>query len=412
MASPTDRPKLRKLDRSVLHRGDEVLVVLRDPFGISEPAAFAQEATEVLDMLDGQRTTAQIRQSLLLRGRMSLSLEDVQGLVAELGDAGLLDDERFRSKWDAARREFMGNDVRTPRLAGVLYPEDPQALAATLQTALPAPQERRLQGSELIGALCSYQPFEGRAAALLEATLQELPPPQDIDLIVMLGTDHHPGRLPFAITDKGYGTPLGDLRPAPDLVAALERRLPWIRREELRHREAISLEMGAVVLHHLYGADCPPVLPVLCGQAALLTGEDEAMTDAFLATMEHVLEGKRVFWWISAELSHAGPAFARPALGAAELRSLAERDLACLESLCAGRPEQFVARCMEADDTLGRPSGAAALSTMARLLPIGYRTELIDYVTAKATGPDEGWVGLVGMRFFQPVGLDDDIDDE
>lgn len=408
MASPTDRPKLRKLDRSVLRRGDEVLVVLRDPFGIAEPAAFLQEATQVLDMLDGQRTTAQVRQSLVLRGQMSLSLEDVQGLVAELSDAGFLDDDRFRSKWDAARRQFMGNEVRAPRLAGVLYPDEPEALAATLQRALPGAPERRLAGSELIGVLCSYQPFEGRAAALIAATLQELPRPQDIDLIVMLGTDHHPGRLPFAITDKGYGTPLGDLRPDTELVAALERRLPWIRREELRHREAISLEMAAVALHHLYGADCPPVLPVLCGQAALLTGEDEAMTDAFLATMEHVLEDRRVFWWISAELSHSGPAFGRPPLTAEALRSLQERDLACIESLCAGRPEQFVARCMEADETLGRPSGAAALSTMARLLPIGYRTELTDYVTVKATGADEGWVGLVGMRFFQPVAQSDD----
>ncbi len=408
MASPTDRPKLRKLDRSVLNRGDEVLVVLRDPFGIAQPAAFPQEATHVLDMLDGQRTTAQVRQSLLLRGAVNLSLEDVQGLVAELSDAGFLDDDRFRSLWDTARREFMNNDVRAPRLAGVLYPEDPTALANTLNRAVPEPHDRRFAGSELIGVLSSYQPFEGRAAALLSATLQELPRPQDIDLIVMLGTDHHPGRLPFAITDKGYGTPLGDLRPEPELVAALERRLPWIRREELRHREAISLEMGAVLLHHIYGAECPPVLPVLCGQAALLTGEDEAMTDAFLATMEHVLEGRRVFWWISAELSHAGPAFGRPPLAADGVRALAERDLACIESLVAGRPEQFVARCMEADEALGKPSGAAALSTMARLLPIGYRTELIDYVTVKAVGPDAGWVGLVGMRFFQPAVIDDD----
>ncbi len=410
MASPTDRPKIRKLDRSVLRRGDEVLVVLRDPFGLAQPAAFPQEATQVLDMLDGQRTVAQVRQSLFLRGEMTLTLDEVMGLVAELSDAGFLEDDRFRAMWEAARQEFMGNDVRAPRLAGVLYPEDPEALRATLAAALPDPEQRVHAGSELIGVLCSYQPFEGRAAALLGATVHELPSPQDVDLIVMLGTDHHPGRLPFAITDKGYGTPLGDLRTDETLVAALERRLPWIRREELRHREAMSLEMGAVGLYHIYGDACPPVLPVLCGQTALLAGEDEAMTDAFLATMEHVLEGKRVFWWISAELSHAGPAFGRPPLAADGVRALAERDLACLESLSAGRPEQFVSRCMETDEALGRPSGAAALSTMARLLPVGYRTELVDYLTAKPVGPDEGWVGLVGMRFYQPAQFDDDDD--
>jgi hypothetical protein len=96
-----DRPRLRKVDRTLLRRGDELLVVLRDPLGLAEPAAFPQEAAQVLDMLDGQRTAAQIRQSLLLRERMNLSLEDIRALLAELGEAGYLDDDRFRGMWDA-----------------------------------------------------------------------------------------------------------------------------------------------------------------------------------------------------------------------------------------------------------------------------------------------------------------------
>lgn len=405
----TDRPKLRKLDRTVLRRGDEVLVVLRDPLGIAEPAAFPQEATQVLDMLDGQRTAAQVRQSLFLRGRLSLSVEEVHDLVAELSDAGFLDDDRFRGMWEAARREFIASDVRAPRLAGVLYPEDPTALTAALDGVLPDPAARVTAGSDVIGVLCSYQPIEGKPGALLEATLRGLPRAEDIDLIVILGTDHHPGRLPFAITDKDYGTPLGAVRTDVALVEALERRLPWIRREELRHREAISLELAAVALRHIYGDACPPALPVLCGQTALRAGAEEADTDAFLATMEHVLEDRRVFFWVSAELSHAGPAFGRPLLPPESLRALAERDLGCLDSLRAGRPEQLVSRCMEvADESLGRPSGAAALSTVARLLPVGYRAELIDYLTVRPPGPDEGWVGLVGMRFCRPALLDDD----
>lgn len=403
-----DRPRLRKVDRTVLRRGDEVLVVLRDPLGIAEPAAFPEEAGQVLDMLDGQRTAAQIRQSLLLRERMDLSLEDIKALLAELGEAGYLDDDQFRGMWDAARRKFMASEIRPPRFAGVLYAEEQGELRAAMQAVVPEPAARLRRGSDVIGVLCPYQPLEGRAAALVEATVRGLPPADEIDLIVLLGTDHHPGLLPFAITDKRYATPLGALPVHTALVAALERRLPWIRREELRHREGMSLELGALVLGHLYGDACPPVLPVLCGQTALLTGEDEANTDAFLATMEHVLEGKRVLWWISAELSHAGPAFGRPPLTPDGLRSLRERDLACLESLAAGRPEQLVARCMENDETLGRPSGAAALSTVARLLPVGYRAELAEYLTLRSPGAEEGFSGLVGMRFCRPALQDED----
>jgi AmmeMemoRadiSam system protein B len=404
-----DRPRLRKVDRTVLRRGDELLIVLRDPLGIAEPAAFPQEAGQVLDMLDGQHTPAQIRQSLLLRERVDLSLADIRALLAELGESGFLDDDHFRGLWDAARRSFMASEIRPPRCAGLLYAEDPDELRAAMQTVLPGPAGRLRRGSDVIGVLCPYQPLEGRTAALVEATLRGLPPANEIDLIVLLGTDHHPGLLPFAITDKRYATPLGALPVDAPLVAALERRLPWIRREELRHREGMSLELGALALGHIYGEACPAVLPVLCGQTALLTGDDEAKTDAFLATMEHVLEGRRVLWWISAELSHAGPAFGRPPLAPEDLRALAARDLACLDSLAAGRPEQLVARCIENDELLGRPSGAAALSTLARLLPVGYRAELAEYLTLRSSGPDEGWIGLVGMRFCRPA-LDDEYD--
>lgn len=385
-----------------------MLVVLRDPLGISEPAAFPQEATQVFDMLDGQRTAVQVRQSLFLRGRLSLAQDEVDGLLAELSDAGFLDDDRFRGMWDVARRTFMDSPERAARFAGVLYPDDPSELRGALDAALPAPAGRVVPGSDVIGVLCPYQPLEGPAARLIDATLRGLPTPGELDLVVLLGTDHHPGRLPFAITDKRYTSPIGALPSAVELVAALDRRLPWIRREELRHREGMSLELAAIGLRHVFGDACPPVLPVLCGQAALLAGEEEVATDAFLATMEHVLEGRRVFWWISAELSHAGPAFGRPLLGPEGVRALRERDLACIDSLQAGRPEQLVARCLEDDEQLGRPSGAAAMSTVARLLPVGYRAELVDYLTARPPGPDEGWLGLVGMRFWQPVQPDTD----
>lgn len=405
MASPLlERPKLRKVDRAVLRRGDESLIVLRDPLGISEPAALPEEATPVLDMLDGQRTAAQVRQSLLLRGVLSVSLEEVVALVDELSCAGFLDDDRFRAMWEAAHRDFMGHAVRAPRYADVLYTREPAALQAELARALPDPGRRHVAGSDVIGVLVPHQPLAGRVAALTDATLRGLPEPRAVDLVVILGTDHHPGRLPFALTAKHYGTPLGPVRSDSELVHALEQRLPWIRREEIRHREAVSIELAALTLRHLYGDACPPALPIACGPAAL---RDDPDLDAFLATMEHVLEDRRVLWWVSAELSHAGPAYGRPALDDEGLQLLAERDLACIDSLRAARPEQLTRRCQDNDEMLGRPSGAAALATLARLLPVGYRADLIDYATCSPAGPDPGWLGLAGMRFARPVHEDD-----
>ena len=408
MASPLiDRPKLRKIDRAVLRRGDESLVVLRDPLGISEPAALPEEATAVLDMLDGQRTAAQVRQSLMLRGVLSVTLEEVMALVDELSSAGFLDDDRFRAMWEAAHRDFMGHAVRSPRYADVLYAAQPATLRAELAEALPDPGGRVVRGSDVIGVLLPHQPLGGRVTELTDATLRGLPDPRDLDLVVILGTDHHPGRLPYALTDKHYGTPIGPVRSDSDLVRALEQRLPWIRREEIRHREAVSLELAALTLRYIYGDACPLALPIACGPAAL---RDDPDLDAFLATMEHVLEDRRVLWWVSAELSHAGPAYGRPALNADGKQLLAERDLACIDSLRAARPEQLTRRCQDNDELLGRPSGAAALATVARLLPVGYRVDFADYATCTSAGADPGWLGLAGMRFTGPPDDDDDDD--
>lgn len=406
-SSIIDKPRLRQVDRAVLRRGDETLVVLRDPLGISEPTALPEEATAVLDMLDGERTTAQVRQSLMMRGVLSVTIEEIGELIDDLSAAGYLEDDKFRALWEAAHRDYMASTTRAPRFADVLYPADPAELRAELTQALPAPEKRGAPGSEVIGVLVPHQPLTGRVATLVESTLRGLPDPRSIDVVVILGTDHHPGRLPFALTDKHYGTPLGPVRSDSTLVRAIEQRLPWIRREEIRHREARSLELSALTLRHLYGDACPPALAITCGPAAL---QDDPDVDAFLATMEHVLGARRVLWWVSAELSHAGPAYGRPPLGRSGVELLAERDLACIDSLRASRPEQLTRRCQDNDELLGRPSGAAALATLARLLPVGYRAELVDYATCSPGGPEPGWLGLAGMRFTRPH--DDDDDDE
>lgn len=405
MSATTGKPRLRKLERLQLRRGDDVLLVLRDPTGLGEQVAFPQEAAPVLDALDGQRTLPQIRQSLAMRGLLEIGLAELEALVRDLESAGLLDDAAFRARWEAVHREFLAAPVRPPRWAGLLYPDDPAALAAALDAALPDREARLVRGRDTLGVVLPHQPLPAggeppssalaAAAGLYDEVLRDLPAPGEFDLVVAIGTDYHPGLTPFVVTDKRYATPRGELPGEPALVRALERRLPWVRREEIRHREALSLELAALALQHLYGETCPPVLPVLCGPAALELGGE---VEAFLATMEHVLGGRRVLWWVAAELSHDGPAFGRPPLSSERVAAIAERDRWCLAALADGRPELLARRCRDGDPALGRPSGAAALVTAARLLPVGYRAAFVAYAAGRPPGPDEGWVGLGGLR--------------
>lgn len=392
------RPKLRTVERFEQVRDDQRLLVLRDPLGVSEPFALDAEFTPVLDMLDGSRTVAQIRQSLLMRGVLNLPADELAAFVRDLSAAGWLDDELFSTRWARAHRTFLETDPRTPALAGALYPAEPEALRATLSCALPACPDRTVDDSAVTGIVAPHGPLE-LVSSVLDLTLRQLPDPDLVDLVVVLGTDHGPGLLPYALTRRRYATPLGAVPTASRICAALERRLPWVTREEIRHREALSIELAALYLQALYGERCPPMLPVLCGQTVLSSAERVSEVEAFIGTLETLVEDHRVLWWASAELSHGGPAYGRPEMTSRMTADVAARDEACLQALRHGRAERLAVHCTEAHPQ-GRPSGGAALTTMVRLLPVGYRTELVAYETKTVPGPVPGVVSMAGIRFY------------
>ena len=395
------RPKLRKAERFEQTRDGEALLVLRDPLGISEPFALDSEFAPVLDLLDGSRTVAQVRQSLLLRGQLNLPAEDLVAFVATLSDAGWLDDERFSARWERTRDDFLETNPRRATLAGTLYPADPPTLRAMLRTTLPHDPERTSASSSVLGVVAPHAPVES-AGRVLDTTLRDLPEAAGLEAIVILGTDHGPGLLPYAITHRRYATPLGPVPTATTITEALERRVPWTLREEIRHRHGLSIELAVLVLQAVYGEQCPPIVPVLCGATVLSDPAQAHHVDAFVSSLEALVDDRRVLLWASAELSHAGAAYGRPALTHSVAAEVAERDAACLDALRDGRTQALMQHCAEPHPQ-GRPSGGAALTTLARLLPIGYRAELTGYETHSApAGPSTGLVGLAGMRMYAP----------
>lgn len=375
------------------------MVVLRDPLNLSEPVALDGDFAPVLDMLDGKRTLRQVRQSLLMGANLDVPERDLAAFVGDLHDAGLLEGERFQQMWEAEHRRFSAAATRPARLAGLYYPAKGRELAEVLERALPEPERRIDPDGELLGVLCPHQPLDV-AADVLRETLVGLPPADAIDCVVVLGTDHNPGLLPYALTDKSYETPLGPCPADAKLVAQIERHVEWVRREELRHRHCASLEISALLLRAIYGDACPPALFVMCGLTSLSTRDEAtAQVDEFQSTLEVLLSRRRVLWWGAAELSHAGPAYGHPALDGAGAQAVEDHDRACLESMMRGRPEQLVRRGLD-DRGQGKPSGTAVMATMARLLPVGYRAQLSAYARAEPPGRDPGQIGIAGVRFF------------
>jgi len=395
-ASFPDRPKLRKVERFEDRAHGDPRLILHDPLGVAEPVTLPLEFAGVLDLLDGTRTTAQIGQSLRMRTDLGVDQSDLEDFVAGLSDAGWLDDAAFAELRAEQVAAFEDDPVRGPVAADLLYPSSAVALREHLDRYVG--DDRRTCGdSSVVGVMVPHGPAD-LVGHVVGATLRGLP--RAPDLIVILGTDHAPGLLPAVATTKAYRTPLGTTSAPREVLSALTRRVPWLTREELRHRSAHSLELAVVYAQYVYGDELPPVLPLLCG-AQLLAPERSAETEALTAALEAVTEDLAVLWFASAELSHTGPAYGGRPLDETASRAVEDADRAAIAALTGGPSRALRSFCN--DRAPHRPSGAAVMTVLAALLPLGYRSELAAYERCAVPGELAGHMGVAGLRFHRPL---------
>ncbi|MBC8069495.1 MAG: AmmeMemoRadiSam system protein B, partial [Deltaproteobacteria bacterium] len=254
---------------------------------------------------------------------------------------------------------------------------------------------RSSAGGPASALLVPHGPIE-LVGPVLAPTLAAAPPAERVDFIVVLGADHHPGLLPYAVLDKPYRTPLGLAPCADDVVAALVRRIPWLEREAIRHRTAHSIEWSVLYLQHLYGDAMPPVVPLLCGATVCADGRAHDGVAELATALEAMLDGANALVCASAELTHAGPAYGRPMLDMAGLDAVIARDRALLDALVRGRARDVLALGIDVAGQ-GRPSGLPVLLTLAETLSVDARTRVSAYELVQPEGVEPGWIGLAGL---------------
>ncbi len=383
-----DRPRLRKVERIALSRGDAPLIVLRDPLALAEPLAIDADFAPLLDLLDGTRSPAQIRQSLRFGPGLDVDVDAITDFAADLSAGGWLDDDVFRARWAELLDDFLAADTRASTLAGVLVPDDPAALQAELATGLPLGP-----ACDATGVIAPHGPLPF-AGDVLRPTVFAIDP-RELDFVVVLATDRHPGLLPYAITDKAYETPLGAIACERSVVGALRRRLDWIDREEIRHRTADTIEWAALYLQHACGGTPPPIVPILCGATACGETELDPRGRELALALESLTDGARTFVWASAELGHVGQAYGRPAVADAGLSAIEDRDRAVLDALARGRMSALFDAAARVP-AQGRPSGLAVLATLAELG--GTIARVRAYELARVPGEVPGHAGLAGVH--------------
>src|SRR6266851_4577023 len=213
-----EHPRLRPIEIFPIQDRGRRSLVLRDPADPKiSPIAVSDGAADVLMLLDGQRTLAELSNALLLRGA-SITQSQLRSFLSRLDEGGFLEGPRAQYRFEQRRSAFLAQPVRAAVHAGGAYPDGleelprmlasayldgdgPGALAATRSGSTTAP---------LRGVIAPHVDLH-RGAPTYSWAYKSLAEAAPADLYVVLGTCHTPVMGHFAATSKPYATPLGDV---------------------------------------------------------------------------------------------------------------------------------------------------------------------------------------------------------
>ena len=267
-------------------------------------------------------------------------------LVKKLDELGFLwgptSEALERAKLDAIRAKgafFLPDEARRPEVAAELGKFMSQALAAAEDPEF---------GTPVVGIVAPHLDYarggSNYAAAYkcLETGARERP-----DRVVVLGTNHFGLGDGVVMTEFGFETPLGTLRPdAPVLERLRDAFGDKLFKDQVDFAGEHSVNLHLPWIQHLWG-DVPVVAALVPDPTVAMIEDDGARVSAkeFAGGLKTVLAqaGGRTVVISSADLSHVGPQFGdRSPLDAARRREVEEADREVLREFIDG-PDRMLA---------------------------------------------------------------------
>jgi len=400
--SPGSAPRLRPLEMKWIEDGGQPRLFMRDPSGISPHAvAVPSWVALLLGFCDGDHDPLAIRMDFEQRTGQAIEQDQVDNLLEQLDELLFLDSPRFQAARHALLVEYRSADFRPPSHAGAVYPTDPAALLAALdgyRDGSSEPTDRPVRG-----VICPHIDYQRGGQIYAQTWDRAANAIQDVDLVVVFGTDHSGSAGSVTLTRQNYATPLGILPTATKVVDALAEAIGAedAFAEELHHRKEHSIELASVWLHALRRDDPPEVVPILCGSFYEFTeGEADPATyprfEAMLEALHEATAGRKVLALAAADLAHVGPAFgdAKP-YGAAEREALETADTHLLSAIVAGDAEGFFGQLREVHDC-NRICGLPPIYLTLRFLERS-RGEVVGYDQCPADPQYGSFVSIAGV---------------
>ena len=412
MTASNHRPRLRRVEpRRVQYQG-QPFIHLHDPLGIAERTILLPEGmAPLLALADGTRDAAGLQASLLLRTGVHIPQEQIQELVDGLDEACLLDNDTYEAAVAAALTRYREAESRPPSHAGAVYPDNRSKLAAALSDyegrapdVEPLPESARVTGvvSPHIDYERGWQTYAqlwGRCSGALD----------DVELVVILGTDHKGGPGTLTLTRQSYASPLGTLPTDREVVDGLAGVIGESEafEDEIHHLSEHSIELAAVWLQRGLGREVPTV-PILCGSLhEVMMGGSEVegygRLDDAIGYLEGVIRERRTLVIAAGDLAHVGPAFGDPSPVAGPGRaSLAAADARTIAAIDVGDAQAFL-DISRAERDARKICGISPIYIALRLLH-GSRGESLGYDQCPADSGGGSLVSIVGSILWEDGG--------
>ena len=392
MPSPVpDRPGL--LIRDGYHYSDATLIM--------PPVLSA-----CLEYFDGEHTTKDLKQHLYeLTGELDTK-DLVDHLHDTLSEAGFLENEVFENIRNQAHQAFADAPIRKPAHAGGGYPGSAAELHEVFgqYMGMDVGNDVHALGSKLLGIAAPHvSPFGGWES--YQAAYRALTPEHRDKTFVILGTSHFGAPDRFGLTRKPFETPYGSAVTDRALVDELEAKAgAAVSMEDYCHSFEHSIEFQVAFLQHVYGPEVK-ILPILCGSYArsIYVGgkpEESEEVKRFLGALGELQarESNRLCWVLGIDMAHMGRRYGDEFSAEADEREMVDiagRDHMRIESINAGKADDFWAQVQENQDDL-KWCGSSPLYTFLRAVPEA-RGRLLRYQQWNID--EQSVVSFAGMAF-------------
>ena len=372
------KPKLRPVEPIWVEHMGQRFLYLRDPVAMSESTIMLPRYLAPLVMfLDGSRDLSAIRAAMALSGGLDMTDDDLRSVIGQLDQALMIENGEYRRARRLALQSYRSADYRPPSHAGAVYPESPAQLHSTLEEwrrRFPPDTPVSRSEGDLVGMLCPHIDYNRGHATYAKLWQQAEDDLADIELVIVLGTDHQGGLGRITPTLQNYRTPYGTLRTHRETVEDIARALDKsVFDEELHHKSEHSIELALVWTHHFMRDTDVSVLPILCGSFHhFVNGASSVSEDDDIAAVLDVLAGvtrqRRTLVIAAGDLAHVGPAFgdATP-LDAARKAGLKAEDDESIAAICSGSPRDFLDISIAESDAR-KICGLSPIYLMLRLL--------------------------------------------